>query len=135
MYRCTPLAIKLLNLTKIKNIFCGENESLLLTVNGQVLVSGCNNYRKLGVPEQDKVTLFTPVLFKERIKFVSVGSNHTMMLTESGTIIALGRNQEGQFGKGNFTNYTNPQVIKLRNKITVCCLISAKRAMKNSCFR
>ncbi|KAJ3627378.1 hypothetical protein MTP99_014758 [Tenebrio molitor] len=131
-YRCTPLAIKLLNLTKIKNIFCGENESVLLTVNGQVLVSGCNNYRKLGVPEQDKVTLFTPVLFKERIKFVSVGSNHTMMLTESGTIIALGRNQEGQFGKGNFTNYTNPQVIKLRNKITmIACGLNFTVAVDN----
>ena len=114
-----PLAIKLLNLTKIKNIFCGDNESVLLTHTGQVLVSGCNDHLKLGVPEQGKITLFTPIPLKEKIKFVSVGPNHTMMLTENGTIIALGRNSEGQLGKRNYIHYTQPQTIKLKNKITV----------------
>ncbi|XP_064212141.1 serine/threonine-protein kinase Nek8 isoform X1 [Tribolium castaneum] len=118
-YRCSPLAIKLLNLTKIKDIFCGENETVLLTINGQVLVSGLNNYRKLGVADQEKIYLFTPVPIREKIKFVSIGLNHTMMLTENGVLIALGRNSEGQLGKGNFINYPQPQTIKLRNKITM----------------
>ncbi|XP_063909178.1 serine/threonine-protein kinase Nek8 isoform X2 [Zophobas morio] len=132
-YRCMPLAIKLLNLTKIKNIFCGDNESVLLTHTGQVLVSGCNDHLKLGVPEQGKITLFTPIPLKEKIKFVSVGPNHTMMLTENGTIIALGRNSEGQLGKRNYIHYTQPQTIKLKNKITmVACGLNFTIALDNT---
>lgn len=108
-----------MNLVKVKDVFSGENESVLLTQNGQILVSGLNNYCKLGVSDQEKVTLFTPILIKEKIKFVSIGVNHTVMLTENGVIIALGRNSEAQLGKGNFVNYTQPQTIKLRNKLTV----------------
>ncbi|XP_044259072.1 serine/threonine-protein kinase Nek8 [Tribolium madens] len=108
-YRCSPLAIKLLNLTKIKDLFCGENETVLLTINGQILVSGFNNYRKLGVADQEKITLFTPVPIREKIKFVSIGPNHIMLLSENGVAIALGRNPES----------TKPQTIKLQNKITM----------------
>lgn len=101
-------------MAKVKDIFTGNNESVLLTTNGQIFVSGSNNFNKLGVMGKDKVTLFTLAPYFKNVKSVSIGDNHMALLVENGTVITIGKNLQ---------NSQKPQIIKLQNKITVNILI------------
>lgn len=80
-------------------------------------MSGANNFNKLGVTGKDKMTLFTLVPYFKNVKFASIGENHMALLIENGTVITIGKNLQ---------NSVKPQIIKLKNKITVNILIHCK---------
>lgn len=118
-YRCKPLAIRLPNAYKIQTVFCGKNATILLTTAGLVLVSGDNRYHKLGITDQDKISIFTHLQLTEKIKTVSMGPNHTIMVTDKGNLVVMGRNFEAQLGKGDTGFYNQPQTVKMNLKVTV----------------
>lgn len=76
----------------------GLYHSLYLTINGDVYVSGSNNYGQLGIGNiNDRAD--HPVKFNlTNIIKISAGSYHSLFLTEDEKVYGCGRNDKGQLG-------------------------------------
>lgn len=85
---------------KAAAVSCGEQHTIILTVDGEVLTMGVGEYGRLGTGSSSDINVPTSVdaLENEEIVQVAAGSNHSLALSASGKIFSWGRNDMGQLG-------------------------------------
>ncbi|GJQ82019.1 hypothetical protein Trydic_g6896 [Trypoxylus dichotomus] len=89
-YCCLPTQVVLINV-QVQNIFAGEDATIAIADNGNILAAGNNNYNKLGITNINPVTKFTMVAaIAIKIKDICIEKEHTVMLTSNGDIIVIG---------------------------------------------
>ena len=64
----TPIKVELVNSTNIKDIYCGDNHTLILYNDGSVFASGNNNNKHLTPLTQEIVKEFTKLDIKEKVE-------------------------------------------------------------------
>ncbi len=102
--RNDPIPIPRFRDMKVKAVSIGENHTMVITEDGQLLAFGSNEDGQLGVGDRDNRDEPTqvPMFENVRVKAVSAGgSGHTMVITETDQLFAFGNNEEGQLGLGH----------------------------------
>uniref|UniRef100_A0A6B2KW11 Protein kinase domain-containing protein n=1 Tax=Arcella intermedia TaxID=1963864 RepID=A0A6B2KW11_9EUKA len=98
----TPQEIPFFNDIKIKQIACGVNSSMVLTVEGVVYVFGNNSVGQLGLGISQGENVFQPTLLnllsdKVVVKIACKG-RFAMLITDEGQLYGFGENSFGQLG-------------------------------------
>ncbi|CAF1921741.1 BnaC02g42750D [Brassica napus] len=107
----TPLPIKALHGVRIKQIACGDNHCLAVTMEGEVQSWGRNQNGQLGLGNTEdslvpqKIQAFEGV----RIKMVAAGAEHTAAVTEDGDLYGWGWGRYGNFGLGDRNDRLVPE--------------------------
>ena len=116
---------KLDSLSKITAISSGFYHSLALDVRGAVYTWGRNDYRQLGMENQEFGESPQQLIFPDTIiiKSVSCGGYHSMALTQNGEVYSWGLNGYGQLGhlEDKKMCIFIPRKIKLSNIMTMSC--------------
>ena len=89
---------------RIKQLVCGEYNTILLCESGALYVCGWNKFGQLGLSDREDQTTFTRVQglpASVRIKQLVSGYTHTILLCESGAFYVCGRNLDGELGLGD----------------------------------
>ena len=95
------------NTDDVKEVYCGENYTLLLKTDGTLWGCGYNGYGQLGLGDGTSRSTFTEVTTNaDDIKQVYCGDRHTFILKNDGTLWGCGGNGFGQLGLGDNTNRT-----------------------------
>eukprot|EP01084_Bolivina_argentea_P243421 408077_1 len=102
---------------------------------GSVYGSGCNDYKQLGLGNNEK-TIRTPTLipfFKENnitVIDAACNNNSGFILDDKGRVYSCGYNGQGQLGHGDTTNITNWKMIDAVKNMKVIQIATAYR----NCF-
>jgi alpha-tubulin suppressor-like RCC1 family protein len=100
--QATPQLVNLPPGTNVTAVSAGENYSLALTSQGQVLAWGLNAQGELG--NGTTTGSGTPVMVQlsagTKVKALSASCTHTLALTSGGKVLAWGDNTSGQLGDG-----------------------------------
>ena len=103
----SPVSLpKVLNITDIKTISCGNYHTIVLTNSGSLYTTGRNAAGQLGIGSNVDTNIFTQcqdvddIQKNNSIISISCGAFYTLLLTNSGSLYATGSNQFGQFGNG-----------------------------------
>ncbi len=82
------------------------------TANGNLFCWGRNTYGQLGIgtTSEQYSPLAPPTTVGIYVRDVSVGANHTCAIAD-GQLYCWGRNNNGQLGLGNTTDYSTPQLV------------------------
>lgn len=96
--------------TPLKDIACGWDFSLALTVDGRVLACGSNAFGQLGFVT-NMMTTFTLIPPLSDIKSVVAGMRHSLFLRRDGTVWGCGSNRKGQLGQAEPLGIPVPQLI------------------------
>jgi len=97
----------------ISKIFAGVNNSFALTSNGRIIAWGDNssgqfgNGNSISSPSAQIQTLTTStgaLPSNERVIDIAPAATHTIFLNTFKKVYATGSNNQGQLGRGNFTN-------------------------------
>lgn len=103
----SPCRFQLINnVDNAINIFCGSRHTIILLKNGKIMVSGCNEHKKLGVGDNastiNKFELVKDQVDKdiENVANVFLHEEMTMLLLKNGKVMACGSNLAGQLGLG-----------------------------------
>jgi alpha-tubulin suppressor-like RCC1 family protein len=85
---------------KAAQVSLGQQHTVLLTDDGEVLCCGVGEYGRQGTGHSVDSLVPTSVesLADEEIVQIAAGQDHTLALTASGAIFSWGRNQSGQLG-------------------------------------
>eukprot|EP01091_Cochliopodium_minus_P008068 TRINITY_DN1796_c0_g1_i2.p1 TRINITY_DN1796_c0_g1~~TRINITY_DN1796_c0_g1_i2.p1 ORF type:complete len:623 (+),score=191.64 TRINITY_DN1796_c0_g1_i2:31-1899(+) len=84
----------------ISSIHCGAFHSLILTKEGDVYSSGCNEYGELCLGNNTKCNSFTKTNLKN-IFFITTGYQHSIFVNKKKEIFVSGRGEYGRLGLGN----------------------------------
>jgi alpha-tubulin suppressor-like RCC1 family protein len=101
--RPTPGQVQLPEGTRVRGLFAGCQDGLVLNGSGHVLAWGSDGDGKLGdgAPMSDRPT---PVRVKlqtgTKVTAISAGCTHSLALTASGKVLAWGDNSVGELGRG-----------------------------------
>ena len=100
------------NAYNIKEIYCGQNHTIMLKNDGTLWECGRNNVGQLGLGDSNNRTTFTQITTNTNdIKSIYCGWNHTFILKNDGTLWGTGYNAYGQLGLGDGSHrYTFTQV-------------------------
>lgn len=75
---------------------------MAITQNGEVIVTGDNQFRQLGLPHTDRTVDFIMIPdFPHRAKAIDAGVEHSLILTTDDKIYACGNNKLGNLGLGH----------------------------------
>lgn len=126
VHRDHPVIVKSLIDTKVVDVSCGYQHSLILDSDGTVYGAGKNNKYQLGKDKKakdeggeimDKYGHFSPIggfnvladadrekgkTFNEPIVQMKAGKQHSLFLSSSGTVYSLGFNLHGQTGLSTY---------------------------------
>jgi len=88
-----------------KDVWAGSYNTVAMTMDGELLVMGLNNYSQMGLDHNTAgLTFFMPVLSKNLSKKdwkqISVGQHHALGLDREGGVFCLGRSEYGRLGLG-----------------------------------
>ncbi len=105
----TFVALSLPSNGKVKDVGCGDNHTMIVTVDNRILALGSNVAAQLGLPKAEtQVSVPTDVLLPPTctgalfiIKLVRCHTYCTYILTASGLVLATGFKRSGEFGLGN----------------------------------
>ena len=94
-------------------IACGgesitDHHTMVLMTDGTIYGTGGNDFGQLGKGDTSNCSVLTPMTNMPANKtpsFISCGQWSTIVLMTDGTIYCTGRNNYGQLGTGNYTNY------------------------------
>jgi len=114
-YEFQLLPTKIPFLYDIKEISCGENHSIVLDKTGNVYGFGYNQYGQIGLLNQDEddnnndniidIATLNPFFKYKNIESISSGNSHSICINDNGYLWLFGRNQFGQLGTGDITEW------------------------------
>ncbi|KAJ5079995.1 adp ribosylation factor-related [Anaeramoeba ignava] len=87
---------------KIKNIKCGDVQSIVMNKEGKVYV--CGRGRSIGIPEQENQSEFIEIIFPVNVKIANIfanggyGASYCVFLDSEGKGYSVGVNKFGQLG-------------------------------------
>jgi alpha-tubulin suppressor-like RCC1 family protein len=93
------------NFGKIKNIYCGAGNNIILNYNNELFVR-CYNYSdQLGLDDNNKINVYTKLEHNfGKIINIYCGYFHNIILNENNEIFVIGNNSYGQLGLGDYDN-------------------------------
>eukprot|EP00931_Biecheleriopsis_adriatica_P005920 TRINITY_DN107399_c0_g1_i1.p1 TRINITY_DN107399_c0_g1~~TRINITY_DN107399_c0_g1_i1.p1 ORF type:complete len:1319 (-),score=266.73 TRINITY_DN107399_c0_g1_i1:64-4020(-) len=101
--RVRPGVVHLSGIT-VKQVACGENHSLVLTVHGEVYSFGCNLHGALGTGRRDPQETAEKVgsnhLRGMPVRGIAAGAQSSMALSIGGQVFCWGCNSRGRLGLG-----------------------------------
>ena len=100
-----------LNTVKINFVKCGGQSSIILSSNGDIYTSGCNNFGQLGHGNYEHLDEFKKVENIPQCKCVSSGYAFQCAITISGDIYSWGAGENGRLGNGTGNNINIPTKI------------------------
>jgi len=103
---------------RIKAIALGNEHSIILMKDGELLGSGSNTFGQLGLNEFKYYYQFTLIRYDEQIKQIYAGMCHTLILSKSGEIFGLGSSEFGELGFLNSKPH-NSIKIEINEKINM----------------
>lgn len=110
-----PMLIPNLNNIKVKQIACGTNHSMALSVEGDLYSWGMGFEGQLGLTNKYKVASsprYVKSFYKKPIKFIACGTNNSFcILEENSYLYGWGENKLGQLGLGKIQNVDKPSLI------------------------
>ena len=94
------------NISDVKEIVCGNNQTFILKNDGSLWSCGENNYGQLGLNDETERTIFTQVTtnINNDVKQIAGGQYHTFILKNDDTVWSCGYNVHGQLGLNDTTN-------------------------------
>ncbi|XP_051982240.1 probable E3 ubiquitin-protein ligase HERC3 [Xyrauchen texanus] len=114
---CRPF--KVLCEKQVTQVACGNQHSMALIRDGQLLVWGANSHGQLGLGKEES-SIRSPQLLKSLcgipLAQISAGGDHTFALSLSGVVFGWGKNNAGQLGLGDITNKYTPTCVKSLNQ-------------------
>lgn len=87
-----------LKCVRIAQVACGAAHTLALSGEGDLFVTGANDYGQLGLLNHTQHARFTKTLIGP-VKMIAAGTAHSVALFEDGTAYSTGDNSSGQVGK------------------------------------
>ncbi|XP_074661631.1 serine/threonine-protein kinase Nek8-like [Tubulanus polymorphus] len=133
---CFPQEVTISEPVFAREVYCGDDGTMLLTDVGSVLAFGSNCFNKLGLNHRQGFLMamknifnktevekrLTPTLVKaltrHRVVDVSLGPDHSAILVEPGHVYTIGRNCEGQLGSGDIKPQNGPvEVRALKDRV------------------
>ncbi|KAF2077068.1 hypothetical protein CYY_001635 [Polysphondylium violaceum] len=103
----TPTLVPGLESIKIAKVFCGFDNTLLLSARGNVYGFGSNDVGSLGLGSELKGRLMKPTkipMGNEKVQSLSSGPSHTMFVTNQNNVYVCGWGREGRLGLGDNTS-------------------------------
>lgn len=98
---------------EFKQISGGADYDMFLTSNGQVWVSGRNQFGQLGLPDREDRRHPTRVDELCPIKFIAAGYYHSLSIHVDQSIWVMGRNDYGQLGTGDADHRYSPKRLNI----------------------
>lgn len=115
---------------KITKVACGENHSMALTSNGDILTFGNNKFGQLGhsilnfnhvnipFPKQIATRKFKPYGLEANPIDIFCMANTSFILLSNNILLSLGDGQSGQLGNNTYKNFQcDPSRVKFEGKI------------------
>lgn len=126
---------------KVKNVSCSEENTLLITDKGEIVLCGSNKLGQAGIIQGDLeensnddyfpefvIVPRLSMIYKVCITSVACGSHHILAINSDMKVLAWGANSYGQLGIGTFSYFEkSPQMIKSL-KDTKVEMVSAGRS-------
>lgn len=111
-----------LNGNDLKDIQCGNNNTLFLMKDGTVYTCGTYSHGTQGLgPLKHNVNTPVRIPALSRIVQIACGFGHNAALDEDGHLWVWGRNDLGQLGIGNRKGQDTPVMLDLENIVDVTC--------------
>ncbi|XP_063233987.1 probable E3 ubiquitin-protein ligase HERC1 isoform X2 [Bacillus rossius redtenbacheri] len=111
--KSSPQRVEALNNVGVKQVCCGTQFTVFLTLDGRVFTCGQDQF--IAQPEsrarmhtKPQQVLSVSSHFVEQI---AVGSEHILVLTSTGDVIGWGNNSDGQLGLGHTVTVREPEIL------------------------
>jgi alpha-tubulin suppressor-like RCC1 family protein len=105
---------------KAKFVSCGENHSIIIDMNDNILSFGNNVQRQLGL--NDKIDKHIPTKISTiKAKFVNCGAYHTMIIDLNNDVWGFGCNYCGQLGLYDKLNNSGPKKLPNIKAKSISC--------------
>ncbi|CAD2092006.1 regulator of chromosome condensation, putative [Plasmodium vinckei brucechwatti] len=105
---------------KIKNIYNGPNNIIVIYENNELEIVGLNNHGQLGLGDKtnrNKLTI-NPIFSKQTIRKISCGLEHIVALMHNYNVFVWGNNKYGQLGIGDTTKeISTPLLVYFNEKV------------------
>ena len=101
-----PLVPSLVDLPRVRKVYCGAGTTLALDEDGNAFAMGCDDHGQCGVGERPTapttaaVEAFTALDFDEPIIDVALGFRHSLAVDQKGRVFGWGKHDNGQVGAG-----------------------------------
>lgn len=114
---------------KVEHVYAGENHSVFVTLNNQILCTGDNSFGQLGLSMTRNTSV--PILNtwfekeenldkrnNEKVTKVACGTSHTLFLSNMGNLYACGTNTNNQLGtkKEDIQSHHPVPVTEIKNR-------------------
>ena len=107
---------------KVKEVHCGYNTTIFVTMDNRVFGVGTNNEGQLGDGTTTQKNEVSEIFADKKVVRVSMGDAHTAFVTADLKVFVCGRNNEGQLGDGGTSNKSAPtQVMTTHDIADVFC--------------
>ena len=121
IYRPVP-ALLGLDGSQIREIACGNVNTLILMQDGTVWTCGGNDYGQQGLGDRKAhVKEPEPIPSLQHIVQIACGWGQCLALTEDGQVYAWGRNSNGQLGTGERRSENVPTLLTLKGITHIHC--------------
>ena len=104
------ITITLGSFSKVKEVSCGWNHTLILDFEGIVYSAGNNEYGQLGRGKDSSISAFSRVL--KGARQISAGKDHSLALCGS-KVLGWGNSRDGQLGLLIKKNYHHPHELNV----------------------
>ena len=106
-----------IELSDVKDVVCGYDYVVALTLNGDVYSWGNNKYNQLGRADQN--TDIPGKINIPDVKELYCGHQFTIAITDKNEFFGWGRNDRGQLGLTNHKTFTEPQRVFLSSNVRI----------------
>ncbi|XP_034946431.1 probable E3 ubiquitin-protein ligase HERC4 isoform X2 [Chelonus insularis] len=108
-----PREVDFQKATKIKEIACGNNYTIVITEDGEIFSCGNNDYGQLGHDKPRKKLQLILGLEAFVFRKAACGACHTLAVNEWGQLFSWGCNSDGQLGLNSYVQIeTTPKMVK-----------------------